>query len=147
MSNKLIKSNKSNNIEFIIVDVIEFRKQTRFPDGVWDLIKDFIGFFTRPHIVPRWIYLRGSNNSKLCLEIHWNCKECNKSIKTQHNPNKRKIKLLLNEITYHQICMCCDGTMDNFQKKRTGLDMLVFSQERNTLRIQDNHMKVIMSNY
>jgi hypothetical protein len=137
MSNKLIKS---NNIEFIIVDVIEFRKQTRFPDGVWDIIKDFIGFFTRPQIVRL-------TTKKLCLEIHWNCKECKRNIDTTHNPNKMKIKLLLNEITYHQICIKCDGTFDEYQKKRTGEDCVCFNLYRNEIRIQDRRGRIVMTNH
>jgi hypothetical protein len=86
-------------IEFDIVD-----PEFHFNDDVWIIIKNFVGFFTRPQIVPRW-----TARDILCLEVHWNCKQCEKSIKTQHDvawPHRR-IRSLLNEITKDPLCLSC----------------------------------------
>jgi hypothetical protein len=92
----------------LIIEENEFR----FPDELWNVIKDFVGFFTRPQIYPRWTF-----SGKLCLEIRWKCEKCEKEMKTQHNPNTKRVRLLLNEITSHQLCMKCDGTWEEHLKK------------------------------
>lgn len=108
MSQQIIKKSKKvkRPIEFIIVD--EF-KIIIFPDEIWSYIKDYVGFFTKPQIYPSWTF-----SGKLCLAIHWTCKKCNKDKKTQHNPNKQRVRQLLNETALHQLCMMCDGSWDTY---------------------------------